>query len=133
MNRELQQRIRSIHRGEDPDDRRILVVPAAMAATLDPTVDSDWYNLQSEGILHLEAREDGGPGLTTATFRPWFLEPGLSGEPKAGTAFTWNFATATTMTLNVQGKTLIHLQLIGKGNPADEFSLWGGVNTVEGA
>jgi len=133
MNRELQQRIRSIHRGDDPDDRRVLVVTAAMAATLDPTLDSDWYPLQSEGILHLEAREDGGPGLTTATLRPWFLEPDLSGEPVPGEQFVWNFATARTLTLNVQGKSNVHLQLIGKGAGADAFSLWGGVNTVEGA
>jgi len=136
-NRELQQQIRSLKPGTTAAQRIILALATGDLSTPAPTADDAGYNTDNEGILHLEVRDDNPAGpnpWTGGTFRLHFLDDELSGAWKAGASFTWTVATdGWTITVNLQGKKYVFLEVVSKTDAASEASFWGGVNTVEGA
>jgi len=134
-NRELQQQIRSLIQADTAAERKILTIAAGSASTAAAAAADFGFCTDNEGILHLEAEDDSGAPnpWTGGTFRLYFRDDALSGDWKAGEIFAWDFTASETITVNLQGKKYVFLQVVTKTDALSAASFWGGVNTVEGA
>lgn len=118
--------IRSLQKGDDTDERKIMSSAAGTTAILpDPPATENGLCLQHAEMVHLYPVVTGA--APSYTLKVWYRSL-ISGEwhPSSGTT---TISDDSIVQINTNGENYIYLQITAEAHVNDTIDMWAGYNT----